>query len=70
MLVRQGQNGTAKHDAEAALEIFDGLDSRRDKGAANRVLGMIYRENRRPALAESKLYSAIEIARSSACPLE
>lgn len=69
ILVRQGQNGTAKHEAEVALAIFDGLDSRRDKGAANRVLGMIYRESERPALAESKLCSAIEIARSSACPL-
>jgi tetratricopeptide (TPR) repeat protein len=69
MHLLQGRSAIAKDDAEAAFAIFEGLDSRRDKGAANRILGMIFRDSDRPALAESKLSSAIEMARSSACPL-
>jgi tetratricopeptide (TPR) repeat protein len=59
----------AREDAERALRIFDRLESRRDKSAANRVLGMVFRETRRPALAESRLRSAVEIAVSTNCPL-
>ena len=59
----------AREGAERALRIFDRLESRRDKAAANRVLGMVFRETRRPALAESRLRSAVEIAVSTTCPL-
>lgn len=59
----------ARDGAERALNIFDRLESRRDKAAANRVLGVVFRETRRPALAESRLRSAVEIAVSTHCPL-
>ena len=59
----------AREGAERALNIFDRLESRRDKAAANRVLGVVFRETRRPALAESRLRSAVEIAVSTQCPL-
>ena len=52
----------ARHSAEAALAIFDQLDALSDKADAYRVLGMVYRETGRPALAESRLRSAIELA--------
>lgn len=59
----------AREGAERALRIFDRLESRRDKSAAHRVLGVVFRETRRPALAESRLRSAVEIAVSTTCPL-
>jgi len=59
----------AREDAERALGIFDRLESLRDRSAANRVLGVVFRETRRPALAESRLRSAVEIAISTHCPL-
>jgi len=52
----------ARHCAEAALVIFDQLDALSDKADAYRLLGMVYRETGRPALAESRLRSAIELA--------
>src|SRR3989440_350450 len=52
----------ARHDAEAALAVFDRLGVGSAKADAYRVLGMIYRETSRPALAESRLKSAIELA--------
>ena len=52
----------ARHDAEAALVVFDQLGVVSAKADAYRVLGMIYRETGRPALAESRLKSAIELA--------
>src|SRR5712691_2187810 len=52
----------ARHDAEAALAVFDQLGVGSAKADAYRVLGMIYRETGRPALAESRLKSAIELA--------
>ncbi len=52
----------ARQSAEAALAIFDQLDALSDKADAYRVLGMVYRETGRPALAESRLRSAIELA--------
>ena len=59
----------ARDGAERALYIFDRLESRRDKAAANRILGVVFRETQRPALAESRLRSAVEIAVSTQCPL-
>ncbi len=59
----------ARDGAERALHLFDRLDALREKGAANRVLGVVFRETRRPALAESRLRSSVEIAVSTRCPL-
>jgi putative nucleotidyltransferase with HDIG domain len=52
----------ARKDAEAALAIFDQLGARDHKGSAYRVIGVVYRETGRSALAESRLRSAIELA--------
>ena len=52
----------ARQNAEAALAIFDQLGTRRDKSDAYRVIGMVYRETGRVALAESRLRAAIEMA--------
>ncbi len=52
----------ARRDAEAALVIFDELGDRAAKAGAYRVMGVVYRETGRPALAESRLRSAIELA--------
>ena len=52
----------ARRDAQAALAVFDRLGVGSAKADAYRVLGMIYRETGRPALAESRLKSAIELA--------
>ena len=55
----------ARRNAERALAIFDQLDSRADKSEAYKIIGMVYRETGRPALAESRLRSAIELAVSA-----
>jgi putative nucleotidyltransferase with HDIG domain len=55
----------ARHMAEAALAIFDQLDSRADKSEAYKFIGMVYRETGRPALAESRLRTAMELAISA-----
>jgi putative nucleotidyltransferase with HDIG domain len=52
----------AKRVAESALVLFDQLGSRGGKADAYRILGVVYRETGRPALAESRLRSAIEMA--------
>jgi putative nucleotidyltransferase with HDIG domain len=52
----------ARRDAEAALAIFDQLGAGADKAGAYRVIGVVYRETGRPALAESRLRSAITLA--------
>src|SRR2546430_3537137 len=52
----------ARRDAEAALGVFDQLGVGSAKADAYRVLGMIYRETGRPALARSRRRSAIELA--------
>ncbi|MGH7751570.1 MAG: tetratricopeptide repeat protein, partial [Gemmatimonadales bacterium] len=44
----------ARRNAEAALAIFDQLGARSDKAEAYRVIGMVYRDTGRPALAESR----------------
>jgi putative nucleotidyltransferase with HDIG domain len=55
----------ARESAEAALAIFDRLGSRMDKADAYRVLGVVYRETGRTALAEARFGAAIELAVSS-----
>jgi len=52
----------ARQDAEAALVLFDQLGAAAAKADAYRVIGMIYRESGRAALAESRLRTAIELA--------
>jgi len=52
----------ARQNAEAALALFDQLGAGAPKADAYRVLGMVYRETGRPALAESRLRAAIELA--------
>ena len=52
----------ARRNAEAALAIFDHLGAGADKASAYRVIGVVYRETGRPALAESRLRSAITLA--------
>ncbi len=52
----------ARRNAEASLVIFDQLGMKREKGDAYRVIGTVYRETGRLALAESRLRSAIEMA--------
>lgn len=55
----------ARRDAEAALAIFDQLGARDHKASAYRVIGVVYRETGRLALAESRLRSAIELAEAA-----
>ncbi len=52
----------AKENAERALAIFDRLDARLDKADAYKVLGVVYRDTGRHALAESRLTAAIDLA--------
>ncbi|HXL52136.1 MAG TPA: HD domain-containing phosphohydrolase [Gemmatimonadales bacterium] len=63
--VVRGRYEDARLNAEAALAIFDQLDARSDKSEAYRIIGMVYRETGRAALAESRLRSAIELAVSA-----
>jgi putative nucleotidyltransferase with HDIG domain len=60
-LARQ-RYGDAQSDAEAALRIFDRLGTRLDKADAYKVIGRVYRETGRLALAEARLTAAIELA--------
>jgi putative nucleotidyltransferase with HDIG domain len=55
----------AKQSAESALAIFDRLDARLDKADAYKILGVVYRETGRHALAESRLTSAIDLSVST-----
>ena len=52
----------ARGNAEAALAVFDRVGVESAKADAYRVLGMVYRETGRHALAESRLRSAIDLA--------
>jgi putative nucleotidyltransferase with HDIG domain len=52
----------ARGNAEAALAVFDRVGVESAKADAYRVLGMVYRETGRHALAESRLKSAIDLA--------
>jgi putative nucleotidyltransferase with HDIG domain len=54
----------ARREAEAALGVFDQLGSMLDKPDAYRVIGTVYRETGKPALAESRFRSAIDLAAS------
>ncbi len=52
----------ARANAETALAVFDRVGVESAKADAYRVLGMVYRETGRHALAESRLRSAIDLA--------
>ena len=60
--VARQQFDLAKSSAEQALAIFDQLGSQLDKPDVYRVIGTVYRETGRPALAESRLRSAIDLS--------
>lgn len=60
-LARQ-RHEEARRSAERALTIFDELNSQLDKADAYKVLGVVFRETGQPALAESRLRTAIELA--------
>jgi len=59
----------ARRNAESALAIFDQLGDRPNKAEAYRMIGVVYRETGRTALAESRLKAAIELAKSAAFEL-
>src|SRR5712692_1080215 len=63
--VARGRYEDARRNAEAALAVFDRVGVESAKADAYRVLGMVYRETGRPALAEARLRSAIELAVSA-----
>src|SRR5579859_2135749 len=52
----------ALRSAEGALAIFDQLGAKAVKAEAYRLIGMVYRDTGRPALAESRLRSSLELA--------
>jgi len=63
--VARGRYEDARRNAESALAVFDQVGAESAKADAYRVLGMVYRETGRPALAEARLRSAIELAVSA-----
>jgi putative nucleotidyltransferase with HDIG domain len=63
--VARQQFEEARRSAESALCIFDQLGAGADKAEAYRMIGVVYRETGRTTLAESRLRSAIELARTS-----
>ncbi len=58
----------AREGAERALVLFDLIASPGGMADASRLLGVVFRETSRPALAESRLRCAVEIALSSGSP--
>jgi len=52
----------ARQSAENALALFEQLGARAEKSGAYRVIGIVYRETGRLALAESRLRSALQLA--------
>jgi putative nucleotidyltransferase with HDIG domain len=56
------QYGDALRRAEAALEIFERLGDRRAKSDVYRIIGMVFRDTGRPALAEERLRSSVALA--------
>lgn len=52
----------ARQSAEEALRIFDDLGAREPKANAYRWLGVLYRETGRPALAEARLRTALDLS--------
>jgi putative nucleotidyltransferase with HDIG domain len=63
--VARQQYERGRANAEAALAIFDQLGARSYKADAYRVIGVVYRETGRAALAESRLRASLELAVTS-----
>lgn len=59
----------ARESAEEALRVFNELNANLDKSEAYRVIGRVFRETGRTALAESRLKAAIELALSTSSVL-
>jgi len=59
----------ARTSAENALALFEQLGARADKSGAYRLIGVVYRETGRAALAESRLRSAMQLAVDTASVL-
>ncbi len=59
----------ARASAESALAIFDQFNVLPSKAGAYRVIGMVYRETGRTALAESRFRAAIQMARAARSPI-
>jgi putative nucleotidyltransferase with HDIG domain len=60
----------ARENAEAALVIFDQLGDKRHKSETYQVLGVVYRETGRAALAEARLTTAVALAAQAEAVLE
>jgi putative nucleotidyltransferase with HDIG domain len=58
----RGRYEDARANAAAAAAVFDQLGVGSAKADADRVLGMVYRDTGRPALAEARFRAAIELA--------
>ncbi|HEX9728595.1 MAG TPA: tetratricopeptide repeat protein [Gemmatimonadales bacterium] len=69
VLIARQQYEEARGEAEAALALFDQLCARAAKADAYRVIGTIYRETGRYALAESRLRFALDLATQCASVL-
>lgn len=61
--IARGLYDDARANAEAALQLFDRIEAELDKADAYRMLGVVYRETGRMALAEARLQDAIDVAR-------
>jgi tetratricopeptide (TPR) repeat protein len=64
-----GDEEGARAGAQQALAVFTEVGARRHKAGAHRLLGMVFRQRRQNALAESHLRAALEIAAGACCPL-
>src|SRR5438128_1342634 len=67
--VARGRYEDARCNAEAALAVFERVGVGSAKADAYRVIGMVYRETGRTALAEARFHSAIELAVSAGAVL-
>ena len=56
------QYADAMRRAEAALDIFERLGDRRAKSDSYRIIGMVFRDTGRPALAEARLRASVALA--------
>lgn len=56
------QYGEALRRAESALTTFEQLGARMDKSGAYTIIGMVFRDTGRPALAEERFKAAIALA--------
>jgi putative nucleotidyltransferase with HDIG domain len=64
------QFGEALRRVEAALTIFERLGAPRNKSGAYKLLGMVYRDTGRPALAEERFRAAMALAVETGCLLD